>query len=56
MKVNYLIFLMAQTNIRLRLRESEFSTRGDMKAICHEMTQGEQKELFRNKHVLIDTL
>ena len=55
--------LLEQTALRLKLRVlslkerlTEFSRRGDMKAICHQLTKAEEKGLLKEKRILMDTL
>ena len=57
------LFLVGQMNLRLKLRVRsfkerirEFSKRGDMKSICHQLVKADEKGLFKEKRVLMDTL
>ena len=57
------LFLLEQKALRLKLRVrslkerlTEFSRRGDMKAICHQLTKADEKGLLKEKRVLMDTL
>ena len=57
------LFLMQRKALGLKLRVrslkekiKEFEKRGDMKAICHQLTVAEQAGILDDKKVLLDTL
>ena len=57
------LFFLKKKNIRLRIRVrsmkeklAEFSSRGDMRAICHQLTKAYDLKYFKNKDVLLSSL